>query len=300
MHASLAEAHRLMCQQHGVASRRQLRERGLPDSLIDAQRRSDRWEPVCDGVYRTVGGGVPDTQHLMVAVLRCGPGARLTGACVLALWGVEGFDVKDPAVVLMPRKRWIDSGRAFRIHRVPEPDPADQATVCGIPAVRPHRAILDHARVVRGGRLRVAIDAARRAGLVSVQRLLDAALAAGNSHGARRVVNAVLSGAFRCESEGERRMAALFFDHRPPLEFNVWLLPGIRVDAVWRDARLVLEYQGRAYHTLPTDRERDARRIARLRAAGHEVVEVRAEDLRDPVALRTRILRLRAERLAAA
>ncbi|MGH3664988.1 MAG: hypothetical protein ACRDU8_02650 [Egibacteraceae bacterium] len=299
MRNELDSAHRRMRRQYGVATRRQLlAEEGVPASLIDAQLRSGRWEQVVPAIYRVSGGGVPPQQHLMVAVLRCGKGARLTGASVFALLSVEGFPLDAPAVVLMPRRRWIDSGGDFRIHRVPKPPRQDRAKVCGIPAVRPARALLDHARVTRGAALRVAVDAVRRAGLTSPQRLLDRALAAGNAHGACRVVAAVLSGTFRCESEGERKVAAVFYGVEPPLDFNAWLLPGIRVDAVWHDARLVLEYQSRKHHTLPTDREHDEARLAKLRAAGYEVVEIWAEDLRDPVGLRARVLALRASRLA--
>lgn len=299
MDGRLARAHRLMSRQYGVVARGQLLGLGVAESLIESQLRHGRWEAVADavGIYRVVGGGEPPQQHLMVAVLRCGEGARLTGASVLALLGVEGFPLAAPAVVLMPRERWLDTGGAFRIHRVPGPERCDRAKVCGIPAVTPTRALLDNARVTRGAALRVAVDAVRRAGLTTPQRLLDRALAAGSSHGARRIVRAVLSGAFRCESEGERNVAALFYEAGPALDFNARLLPGIRVDAVWHDARLVLEYQGRDRHTLPTDRERDEHRTRRLEAAGYEVIEIWSEDLRDPVALRKRILARRAERL---
>ncbi len=114
-------------------------------------------------------------------------------------------------------------------------------------------------------------------------------MAAGNSHGAKAIVRAVLSGTFAHESEGERLTAALFYDTEVELDFNVWVLPGIRVDALWKSARLIIEYDGRAHHTLPTDREWDEARDARLRAAGYAVVRISAADLRDPHAPRRRI-----------
>lgn len=88
-------------------------------------------ERVPRGVDRLPAGAVPPEQALRAAVLRCGRGARAAGesACALLV------------------------------------QPADRATVRGVPSVSAARALIDVAARVDERRLRAAIDSARRAGL---------------------------------------------------------------------------------------------------------------------------------------
>lgn len=83
------------------------------------------------------------------------------------------------------------------------------------------------------------------------------------------------------ESEGERALASALRAAPVQPEWGMWLLPDVRVDAVYRAARLVLEYDGRRHHTLESDRDADQRRQQRLEGDGYWVERVRWEDLRD-------------------
>jgi very-short-patch-repair endonuclease len=75
---------------------------------------------------------------------------------------------------------------------------------------------------------------------------------------------------------------------------NRWVqVPGARYrgDLVCVERRMIIEYQG-AYHFDPAQRRKDMTRIERLRAAGWFVMEVNADDLRDPDELVARIRRV--------
>jgi very-short-patch-repair endonuclease len=75
---------------------------------------------------------------------------------------------------------------------------------------------------------------------------------------------------------------------------NRWVqVPGARYrgDLVCVERRMIIEYQG-GYHFDPVQRRKDMTRIERLRAAGWFVMEVNADDLRDPAELVARIRRV--------
>jgi very-short-patch-repair endonuclease len=52
------------------------------------------------------------------------------------------------------------------------------------------------------------------------------------------------------------------------------LVEGILVDAVWRDAKLVIELDSYAHHGARTSFEEDRRRDMELQAAGYRVLRI--------------------------
>ncbi|MGH8934067.1 MAG: hypothetical protein ACRDZO_26370 [Egibacteraceae bacterium] len=249
------------------------------------------------GTYRIPGTARPPEQAAMAAVLRCRPRARLTGPFVLGLLGVEGFSVSDPFEVLVPPDR--------RVRRVPfsvRPDRLHDrfaATVGELQVVTATRALVDTARTVGGKRLIVGIDSARWLGLTRVDRLLRCADCFRGHPGAIAVRNLVSSGALDHESQGERAVAVIFADHDPALESQVWITPRIRVDFLWPDVRLILEYQGERHHGLPHDRADDRARDRELGRLGYHVEYITSADLAKPDLLRARILAVRRTLVAA-
>ena len=97
----------------------------------------------------------------------------------------------------------------------------------------------------------------------------------------------------RAESPGESitRVHLITFGlPRPEVNINVfhngrWIA---RVDIAWREARLVLEYDG-AVHLQEDVRRRDAVRRNELQEAGWLVLTVTADDLRRPTDMATRV-----------
>ena len=70
----------------------------------------------------------------------------------------------------------------------------------------------------------------------------------------------------------EDKLLLLCEKHGLPLpEPNVWV-NGLLVDALWRRERVVVEVDGRANHSSPSQRRRDRERDQELRAAGYTVL----------------------------
>ena len=198
----------------------------------------------------------------MAAVLRGGEGARADGKASLWLLGIEGFAASAGVVVPFPRQ---SSGVAFEAHSTVL-EPADCVTVDGIPCLSGARALIEVAPSVSDKVLRVAFDSARRLGLLSVASLERRALALRTLHGARVVLAMIGTGELEKESEGERVLGRFLYDFED-LEWGVsQLVPGRRLDGIDRQALLVLEYDGRDHHVLPTDRDADRLRDIEVRS----------------------------------
>ena len=65
--------------------------------------------------------------------------------------------------------------------------------------------------------------------------------------------------------------------------------PDARADLAYPEFRTLIEYQGDYHRTAPDQWRRDMTRRARLESQGWFVVEINADDLRDPVELASRI-----------
>ena len=91
-------------------------------------------------------------------------------------------------------------------------------------------------------------------------------------------------------SEAERRLRALLATAQLPAPEVNAQLHGFEVDFLWREQRLVVEFDGRQFHAHPSAFERDRRRDQVLLAAGYRVLRVTWRRLVDePVALVVRI-----------
>jgi very-short-patch-repair endonuclease len=94
------------------------------------------------------------------------------------------------------------------------------------------------------------------------------------------------------ESHGERNLSAVLDTITPRAERQVWVTPKRRVDFLVRVLGLVIEYDGRKAHAGSAGRTRDAVRDDELGGQELLVVHVTAEDLRNPVALGARLVRV--------
>ena len=289
----------LFAQQHSVASRQQLLA-GATEAEVDAWRRQGLVEREYRGVLRVRGAAVTPHSRLLAAVLRCGAEARADGRASCWLMGLEGF---DPCVgVVVPKGRKV-TGAPFPVKSTVI-EPVDEQTIAHVPCLSAVRALIEVAPRISDKALRVAIDSARRLGLLSIERLEERAVALQQHHGARRVLRVIGSKALDKESEGERMLSAAL-PGVPGIEWGVKnLVPGRRLDGFLRDALLILEYDGRDHHVLPTDRDSDGLRDLEIRSVkidgvALEVIHITKGMLREaPDAVRAFVIRRRQERIA--
>lgn len=251
---------RLAATQHGVFAVEQLGAIGVTRHELAALgwvRRLHR------GVY--VVGRSPITVHgrWMAAVLAVGPDAVLFGRSACAALGMAA---DDPRAVHLACPRTLRRRPGLRLHRV-ELGPHEIGEVEDIPCSEPNRAIADFAATATRRELEQALDAAAYARTLSLPAL--EAYAGARRRGSRALAEALAShrpGTTATHSEMEERFLALCDRYGLPRpECNVpHTLPSgrrIRIDALYRDARLAIELDGRGGHAhhkaFRLDRERD-------------------------------------------
>ena len=254
---------------------------------IDGWRRRLLLEDVCRAVYRQPHAKVPAEQPALAAVLRAGTGARISGELALALLAVESCSFEAEPEIIVPPERQV-RGVSFAVRRV-DVARGDRATVRGIPALRVERAVLEFARTASPERVVRTIDSARWLRLLRMDRLMRRAADLGAHDGARLVVTLHREGVLAQESDGERTLHAGLGPLACHFEWGVAdVVRPYRLDAYDRAARLALEYDSEAHHTLQRDIHADRARELDLRAAGVEVIRVTKEMLRPSAVQRTR------------
>ena len=258
--AALAEA------QHGVASRAQLLVMGLTNEDVDRRIRAKRLHRLSQGVF-AVGHRVLTIEgRWMAAVLAGGTDAVLSHASAAAAWelrlvGSGAIHVTIPS----------DSGRkrraGIRMHRSGTLTPHDTTVHRGIPITTPLRTLIDIATTLKGRPLEQALDRAEQLHLVDFTDLQHA-----RSPSLQAVLSHYTAGTTPTRSQLEERFLQLCDNHGLPRPETNTRINGIEVDFVWRDARLIVEVDGYAFHRSPAAFERDRERDVILTVAGWRVM----------------------------
>jgi very-short-patch-repair endonuclease len=292
---------RLAERQYGVVARAQLMRLGLGADAIDHCLRRKRLHPLYRAVYAVGQRQLRREARWMAAVLACGPGAALSHLPAGAHWGITR-DRGAPEVVVPGRRR---SRPGVRVHQAQLP--ADELTVHdGIPITTVPRTLFDLAAVLPERQLERAINEAEVLRLWD-ELSLDHLLRRYPRHKGNRAIRAALqqrrAGSTVTRSELEEMFLALIDGTGIPRpEINA-LVEGYLVDAVWRDARLVVELDGRDTHGTVAAFERDRERDRVLSVAAWRPVRITYRQMRDtPRAVVDDVRRLRAldrSRLAA-
>jgi very-short-patch-repair endonuclease len=268
--------------QHGLALVDTARTAGVTrEALRHAVRQGDA-EQVTSRVLRLPGTPRTGHQRVLTAVLDASPGAFACGHTAASLWGIPSYPLSR---VHVTRSRGM-TGRRTRLavlHEVKTLLPRHVTVLDAIPIVRPERLALELCASEQPLRAARAVDDMWRRRLLSgrsLRRFVDDVSVHGRP--GLRVLRALL------DERGD--------DYVPPASnlesrFTAVIaragLPEMRrqVDSggdVWvgrvdfRDTRqpLIVEIQSERYHTALTDRHADRARLAALRDAGFEVVEV--------------------------
>lgn len=257
----------------------QLRALGVSASLIDHARRRGRLHPVHHGVSSlVVPAARPRLAPEHAALLACGPRAVIShhSAAWLHGLGLQRPEVAEVTVV------GGDRGRSR-------------------PGVRAHRSrVMHRGEVVRIERLAVTSVARTVVDLLPdlsdrlLERVVDLALQKTSRAKLRQAV------VRHTRRSGIGRLAALLDPTRPSSdtwsepeeqlllrirradlpspEANVWIGP-YRPDLVWRDHRVIVEYDSDRFHSGTRARYRDARRHNDLTSWGWDVIHVTRQDL---------------------
>ncbi|HEX4733735.1 MAG TPA: type IV toxin-antitoxin system AbiEi family antitoxin domain-containing protein [Thermoleophilaceae bacterium] len=258
--------------QHGVVTRWQLYDLGMSSSAIDRRIEAGRLHVLHPGVYAVGDRALPTHGRLVAAVYAAGTGAVASHRSAAMLHGLRAHD-GWPEVTARPGTRKHDG---ICIHRT-ELQPDEITIVHRIPVTTVARTLLDLDRTLVDKALRQS-EFLRVFDLGEIARLLERYPRRRGTAHLREAVRRFRDSALRTRSDMETAFHALVLDaNLPPPEVNGTVALGeitIEADVVWRDAKVIVELDGRQAHltmyAFETDRERD--RAAAL--AGWVVIRV--------------------------
>jgi very-short-patch-repair endonuclease len=278
----------LAASQHGVVAARQL---SLSRSALAHRVDRGSLHRVHQGVYAVGHLRLTREGRWMAAVLAYGPQALLSHRTAAALWnigaGASQIEVSTPSC----RHR----RPGIRTHRAPLH--AEDHGIChGIPVTSVARTILDLSAVLKTeDRLARVVEDADRLQLFDLNALNRAIDRRPQARGARRLraVMADYQGAEDTRSGLERDFLALIRRAKlPPPQVNV-LVAGVLVDVHWPAWALVVELDGRTFHSSPRAFERDRIRDATLQKHGYRVLRITRKRLaHDPTSVLQDVLAL--------
>lgn len=260
--------------QHDVVARWQLIQLGLSRKAIAHRIDVGRLHPLHRGVYAVGRPSVSPRGRMLAAVLACGPTAVLSHQSAAGLLElVSTTRVRADVTVPGPGHR---RQKRIRVHRVRALAREDLAVVDGIPTTSVARTLVDLAGELNAAAERRAVEQADRSGRLdpgAVGRALGRARTRRGTGKLRRIM-ADYSQPVPVRSELERRFLELILQAGLPRPRVNTRVAGLEVDFFWAQWRLVVELDGRAYHSDPRSFERDRVRDARLQRARCRVLRV--------------------------
>jgi len=263
--------------QHGVVTVAQLQTAGITLSAIRRRVSSGRLHRVHRGVYAVGHRHLTVHGDRMAAVLACAPGAVLSHRSAAALWGLLPMGRSSIDVTAHGRCGRGLSG--INAHRGDSLHAADRTVREGIPCTRLERTLLDLAGTAHIRDLNTAVSEAEVLRLLdrsAVQRVLDRNPGRAGSAVLRQLLLDLDPQTRHTRNKLEQRFFAMCKQARlprPEINTLIPVLDGqLEADFLWREARLVVETDGRQSHGTASAFERDRRRDQRLQLAGWKVV----------------------------
>lgn len=252
----------LLERQHGIVTRHQALDH-FTSSQIDSRLGRD-WQLLLPGVYATFTGTIGPVHRRQAALLHGGELAQLTDIDALGLQRVQFVPAHPQIQILVPNDVQRGS-RGFvvvrRTTRLPNARAVDGLSVAPVP-----RALCDFGRRHDNQREVLAVWAAA----VQARRTTVEAIAVEIEHGAargrprlQRLLDQLLAG-IRSLPEADFRDLVLSSQVLPEPLWNRGLeLPDgsvIYPDALWEDAGLIHETNGKLFHSADDDFEQMQRR----------------------------------------
>lgn len=277
--------------QYGLFSRAQAIECGASQDMLDTALRSGRLTHEADGVYGLPGWPESWWREVWRAFLATGPDAVVSHETAAAMHGLTHFP--KGRIVLTTRHgdhHW--HGLAdMRQSTDLKPEHVQQRD--GLPVTTPVRTLFDLAAVTGRERLAIAVEDAHTTRLCQLEVLiaLYEELSRPGKHGMKKLGRILAErgpGYVPPESTLERLLLKVIRNAglpKPRLQAQLpWrtTLPS-RCDAIYDDARIILEADGRRWHTRVDQMANDRRRDREALNHGYRPYRFVYEELkRDP------------------
>ncbi|MGH9118192.1 MAG: DUF559 domain-containing protein [Acidimicrobiales bacterium] len=259
----------LSSRQHGAFAGWQLDNAGVPQAARQRRLRSGVWRRLLRDVYGLPGVTPSHEQNLWAAWLAVGPHSVVSHESAAELHGIPNV-MRGRLVLTVPHSGWHRIPGSF-VHQLNDVWPDHRAEVGGLPVTTPARTIVDLAAVVHTTRLRHIVEDAKHAGLTSCEAVGQclASVARRGKPGVRSltlVLDRLGPGPSLTTSALERMTLDLLHGSGLPMPVGQFPFPGRQfvagcVDFAYPEAKLILETDGRRWHSrikeLTRDRERD-------------------------------------------
>lgn len=275
--------------QHGVFSRRQALSAGLTRSMIESRLRASTWIRLDPSVYALASHPYTWERQLMAATLSV-PGSVVSGRSAAALHRLDGFRPGRIDLVAPPGRN--ERSRLARVHRNSF---VDATAVRGIPTLTVARTIVDLAATLHPHHLAEVIDRAVTSRSVDLAELTEAFVvhAAGRRPGTRALRELLSARSHDAPepptTELERLLRRMLdVPALPTFAFEVempwWPAGEGRVDSYAASCTLIVEADGRRWHTRERDFTQDRTRDNLAAAHGHGTLRFTYADLTRSVA----------------
>jgi hypothetical protein len=259
--------------QHGNVTRAQLLALGLSPSTIRDRTGSGRLFRVFRGVYAVGHPAATPIQRAAAAVLACGPGAVLSHASAMVLWGFwKRWDA--PFEVSTTRDR---RPPGITVHRATTLTPRDTVSHHGIRTTTPARTIFDIASRLDPDQLARAYANVLISKKLHESQLIELMRRQNPRHPTISRFTPLLrqpTGTGPTRSDWERALPAFCRDWGLPVPVMPAKIGRHTVDAYFPVEGLIVELDGWDFHqsrySFETDRDRDADSLA----LGHPTVRI--------------------------
>jgi hypothetical protein len=275
----LSELNRIAGGQFGLFTRRQARGCGLSAYQIRRLIESDQWQRVTASVLAPAGLGLTAAVRDRAALLAV-PGSVLAGPAAARIWGLPVRDTRTFLVVAPGTHPKFD-GACLIYDRLDQYEVwiRDGATVTSRP-----RTVVDCLRILDERDSLRLLERSLQERWIDLDGLTERVRGLVGRRGTPRLVELVGKIADGSRSAAERLMIRLL----DRAGIKGWAANGVLRDdrgvigvgdLVFREARVVIEVDGWAFHISPDRFQRDRERQNRLVAAGWTVLRFTWRDL---------------------
>ena len=260
---------RLALQQHGVITLWQLRSLGLTADEVKWRSRTGRLHPIHRGVYAVGHRNLTDEALFIAAVLAIGSDAALSHLSAAQLYGLRPFNRDAGTWVDVSTTRHVKPRRHIRLHTVRA---LEITTRSRIPVTTPARTLLDLGDVLTARQHERTVHEAEVQRLVTIDALQAQIARSPGRRAAARLQAITADGPAPTRSDLEDAMLALLKRHGLPRPHINARIGADEVDLWFPESDLVVELDGWRYHGTAIRHRLDARKQARLEAAGLRVL----------------------------
>lgn len=266
----------LAARQCSSFARAQALDLGATDPMVQRRVRTGVWRRPFSGVYAIAGSERSWLQDVWCAFLAAGPAAVVTHESALHLHGIHLVSRRPISLTVRHGGRARLDG--VFVHQIDDLKPHRVATVSGLPVSTVERTVVELAATIGEKQLGKVIDdvvAAKRSSVGRISSAFREVVRPGKPgvHKLARLLDGRGDGFVPAQSDLEQALFASLAAGGLPAPRRQFRLPGRcavdgLVDAAYPDVRLIVEVDGRRWHTSVADLKRDHERDTEAARAG--------------------------------